>query len=77
MLASAFLTITAAAEHARTPDPAGQVPLTRNEIAHLFASLTVLRALDTNHRMRWSRWRRRHQQRAREYHYQRQAARDP
>jgi SRSO17 transposase len=77
MLASAFLTITAASEHARTPDPAGQVPLTRNEIAHLFASLTILPALDACYRMRWSLWRRRHQQRAREYHYQRQAARDP
>jgi SRSO17 transposase len=77
MTASAFLTITAASEHARTPDPAGQVPLTRNEIAHLFASLTILPALDARYRMRWSHWRRRHQQRAREYHYQRQAAQDP
>jgi SRSO17 transposase len=77
MLASAFLTITAAAEHARTPDPAGQVPLTRNEIAHLFAALTIRQAPDARYRMRWSQWRRRHQQRAQEHHYQRQAARDP
>ena len=33
MLASAFLAIAAAAEHARAPAPAGQIPLTRNEIA--------------------------------------------
>jgi hypothetical protein len=73
MLASAFLTITAAAEHARTPQPAGQVPLTRNEIAHLLASLVLLPARDTRHRMRWSHWRRRHQHRARTCHYRRQA----
>jgi hypothetical protein len=39
MLASPFLTI-AAAEHARRPAPADQAPLTRNEIAHLLATLT-------------------------------------
>ena len=77
MLASAFLTITAAAGHARTPDPAGQVPLTRNEIAYLFAGLTILPALDASYRMRWSHWRRCHQQRARQYRYQRQATQGP
>ena len=35
MLAAAFLTIAAALEHARSPDPADLIPLTRNEIAHL------------------------------------------
>jgi hypothetical protein len=76
MPVSAFLTVTAAAWPARTPDPAGQVPLTRNEIARLFASLLILRTPDTRHRMRWSRWRRRHQQRGGEC-CRRQAARDP
>ena len=33
MLALAFLTIAAATEHTRHPAPAGQIPLTRNEIA--------------------------------------------
>jgi hypothetical protein len=33
MLASAFLAVAAATEHARQPAPAGQIPLTRNEIA--------------------------------------------
>jgi hypothetical protein len=33
MLASAFLTIAAATERARGPDPAGHIPLTRKEIA--------------------------------------------
>ena len=39
MLAAAFLTITAAAERARSPAPDGQIPLTRNEIGHLLTTL--------------------------------------
>ena len=39
MLAAAFLAIAAAAERARRPSPAGQIPLTRNEIASLFDAL--------------------------------------
>ena len=77
MAASAFLTITTAAEHVRTPNPAGRVPLTRSEIARLFASLVVLPVRDTRHRMRWSQWRRRHQHRARACHYGRQAGPGP
>ena len=61
MLASAFLTIAAAAEHARAPAPAGRIPLTRNEIVSLFTRLIIRPAHDTWHRMRWSSWRRRHQ----------------
>ena len=41
MLAHAFLTIAALAEHARAPSPAGRIPLTRNEISHLFAVLLL------------------------------------
>jgi hypothetical protein len=41
MLAAAFLTIAAAREHAREPAPAGQIPLTRNEIAHLLATVIL------------------------------------
>ncbi len=74
MLAAAFLTIAAAGEHARQPAPAGQIPLTRNEIAHLLATLTSP-AHDARHRTRWSRWRRRHQHRAQASHYQRQSMR--
>ena len=74
MLAAAFLTIAAATEHARQPAPAGQIPLTRNEIAHLLATLTSP-ARDARHRLRWSRWRRRHQHRAQACHYQRQSMR--
>jgi hypothetical protein len=72
MLAAAFLTITAAAEHARGPAPAGQIPLTRNEIARLLATPS-LPAPGARHRLQWSTWRRRHQHRARTSHYQHQA----
>jgi hypothetical protein len=72
MLALAFLSITAAAEHAHPP-PAGQIPLTRNEIAALFSTLIIKPVTGTPHRLRWSAWRRRHQHRAKTCHYQRQA----
>jgi SRSO17 transposase len=72
MLACAFLTI-AAAEQARGPAPAGQIPLTRNEIAHLVTALIIQPARDASHRLRWSAWRRHHQHRAKTCHYQRQA----
>ena len=72
MLACAFLTIAAAAEH--TPaQAASQIPLTRNEIAGLFATLIIQPIPDTWHHLRWSAWRRRHQHRAKTRHYQRQA----
>ena len=73
MLALAFLSITAATEHA-DPPPAGQIPLTRNEIAALFSTLIIDPAKDTRHRLRWSTWRRRCQHRAKTCHYQRQAS---
>jgi SRSO17 transposase len=73
LLAHAFLTVTAAVEHTRAPAPADQIPLTRNEISHLYAALLLrpLRTLDQ--RLHWSTWRRRHQHRARTSHYQRHA----
>ena len=73
MLAIAFLTIAAAIEHTHSPAPAGQIPLTRNEIAALFATVLIQPARDARHRLRWSTWRRRHQHRATTSHYQRQA----
>jgi SRSO17 transposase len=72
LLAAAFLTIAAGTEQARSPAPAGQIPLTRNEIARLFAALIIQPAHGTRHRLRWSAWRRHHQHRARTCHYQRQ-----
>ena len=73
MLACAFLTITAAAEHTRAPAPRGLAPLTRNEISRLFAALIIQPVRDSWHRLRWSAWRRRHQHRAQACHYRLQA----
>lgn len=74
MLAHAFLSVIAATQ----PDPAhddGLIALTRNEIRRLFNTLTAaLPAHDILHRLNWSRWRRRHQARARACHYRRQEA---
>jgi len=75
MLALAFLSIAAATEHDHPP-PAGQIPLTRNEIAALFSTLIIKPVTGTPHRLRWSAWRRRHQHRAKTCHY-RQQARQP
>ena len=75
MLALAFLTIAALTEHAQPP-PAGLIPLTRNEIAHLTA-LTLQPGHPIGHRLHWSTWRGRRQHGARTSQYQRQAARDP
>jgi SRSO17 transposase len=71
MLAAAFLTITAAAEHSR-PQPDDQIPLTRNEISHLLTA-TIIRPATHADPLTWSSWRRRHQRRARTSHYRRQA----
>ena len=73
MLATAFLTIAAAVEHTHSPAPAGQIPLTRNEIAALFATVLIQPARDARHRLRWPAWRRRHRHRARTSRCQRQA----
>ena len=77
MVALAFLTVAAATEHASRPPPPGQIPLTRNEIARLAATLTIQPARDTRNQLRWSLWRRQHQRTAQTCHYQRQAADDP
>ena len=76
MLALAFLTIAAAAEHA-SPPPADQIPLTRNEIAALFSTLIITPVTGAPYRLRWSAWRRRRQHRAKTCHYQQQLAIDP
>ncbi|MFJ5074950.1 IS701 family transposase [Streptomyces sp. NPDC088553] len=76
MLAHAFLAVTAAAERRDHPAPDDLIPLTCNEIQRLFTTLTI-RAHDLAHRLRWSHWRRRHQARARDCHYRRQAAAQP
>ena len=50
-------------------------PITPRQIAHLLSGMTIP-AHDASHRLHWSRWRRRHQHRARTCHYRRQAAQD-
>jgi len=71
MLAHAFLAVATAIERESTPTPAGPITLTVNEFRRLFDALL----LATNHTvatlLAWSRWRRRHQYRARLSHYRR------
>jgi hypothetical protein len=77
MLAHAFLVVAALLQPARHPPPPERVSLTCNEVGHLYATLAARPAADVAPRLRWSAWRRRHQARARSYHYRRQAAWDP
>lgn len=73
MLAFAVLaTLTATERDTRPPD--GLIPLTCNEIQHLYNSLTTPHSHAPRHRLHWSTWRRRHQHRARTSHYQRRGA---
>ena len=71
MLAHAFLAVATAVERDATPGPVGLIALTVNEFRRLFDALL----LATNHTiatlLAWSRWRRRHQYRARQSHYRR------
>jgi SRSO17 transposase len=76
MLALAFLTVAALAEHTQPP-PAGLIPLTRNEIAWLTATLIIQPVRDAGYRLGWSIWRRRHQHTAQTCHHQRQASHGP
>lgn len=77
MLAHAFLAAATAHERAQEQAPDGLIPLTCNEIQHLFTALVTQPIHTAAHRLRWSDWRRRHQARARTCHYQRQAAHQP
>jgi hypothetical protein len=77
MLAHAFLVVAAVTERICGPSPSELIPLTCNEVQHLFAALVARPVEDLGHRLRWSVWRRRHQQRARTCHYRRQAAWQP
>lgn len=73
MLAHAFLAVVRADEHTR-PASDDLIPLTCNEIQHLFITLVVPPLSSVAHRLSWSAWRRRHQGRSRTSHYRRQAA---
>lgn len=76
MLAHLFLAITTVAERAK-PTPAGLIPLSLNEIRHLFIQLVIGHTNDIIACLRWSWWRPRHQHRAQQAHYQRQSTREP
>jgi hypothetical protein len=78
MLALAFLAVTRAAIGARSVPPANTGPLieiSANEIRRLFA-LLARPPTDQLHILHWSHWRRRHQARARQSHYQRLQLKD-
>jgi SRSO17 transposase len=72
MLAHAFLAVMAATARAETPPPPGLIAYTANEIRHLFTRLVNHTQHGIRHLLHWSRWRRRHQARARECHHRRQ-----
>ena len=74
MLAHAFL--AAARSHA-APPPQGLIPLTRNEIRHLYATLILHPAPAATAVLAWSTWRRQHQHRARTSHYQHRSQTPP
>ena len=72
MTAHALLAVIAIHEHADRPAPAGLIALTCNEIRRLFTILVIEPGRTPVSPEAWSRWRRRHQHRARTSHYQRQ-----
>jgi SRSO17 transposase len=71
MLAHAVLTVIAARERTRSPADPELIPLTVNEIRHLFAKLITSTIHTIGHWLAWSHWRRRHQARAKTSHYKR------
>jgi SRSO17 transposase len=73
LLAHAFLSVMAATQPAPEPTEDHLIPLTRNEIRHIFTDL-IARPLPAQFRLRWSRWRRAHQAHAQAAHYRRQEA---
>jgi len=73
MIAHALLAVLAAG-HAERPRAADMIGLTCNEIRRLFTVLIVEPARVSACPLAWSTWRRRHQHRARDCHYQRQEA---
>jgi hypothetical protein len=77
MLAHAFLTVLAATERDQGATSTGRIPLTCNEVHHLLATLVTTPITDIAHHLRFSVWRRRHQHRARQAHYQRQSTPEP
>jgi SRSO17 transposase len=71
MLAHAFLAVSTAIEREHKPAPAGLIELTVNEFRRLFDALLLGAKHTIDTLLAWSRWRRRHQARARQCHYRR------
>jgi SRSO17 transposase len=71
MFAHAFLAVATAIERDHHPAPAGLIQLTINEFRRLFDALRLGAKHTIDTLLAWSRWRRRHQARARECHYRR------
>jgi SRSO17 transposase len=72
MLAHAILAVIAVHERERQDrDTPELIPLSVNEIRHLFAKLITNTVRTIRYRLHWSMWRRRHQTRARTSHYTR------
>jgi SRSO17 transposase len=71
MLAHAFLAVATAIERDTRPTPAGLIALTVNEFRRLFDALLLVAHHTITTLLAWSRWRRRHQYRARQSHYRR------
>jgi SRSO17 transposase len=75
MLAHALLAVIAAHERQHRPHAEDElIPLTVNEIRHLFAKLITNTTRTVTYWLHWSTWRRRHQQRALTSHYRRREA---
>ncbi|WP_442791844.1 IS701 family transposase [Mycolicibacterium sp. ND9-15] len=71
MLAHAFLAVACAIERDTQPAPTGLIALTVNEFRRLFDALLLVTNQTLTSLLAWSRWRRRHQYRARISHYRR------
>ena len=71
MLAHAFLAVATATERDAQPTPTGLITLTVNEFRRLFDALLLVTRHTITTLLAWSRWRRRHQHRARLSHYRR------
>jgi SRSO17 transposase len=71
MLAHAFLAVATATERDAQPTPIGLITLTVNEFRRLFDALLLTTRHAVTTLLAWSRWRRRHQYRARLSHYKR------
>jgi SRSO17 transposase len=71
MLAHAFLAVATAIERDTVPTPTGLIALTVNEFRRLFDAVLLTTGHTIITLLAWSRWRRRHQYRARLSHYRR------